>query len=143
MKKSKVINVEIDMELYDKVKSLIGYCQYNNLILKDDLPTTDNDLINDALYFYFKRIDTITGFYNIDRKALNLEEGMKIKNRFKEILINIGMKQKELSDLVGIDGATLSTIMSNKNQPSMEYFLRIWTVLGCPPIEDVFYREKS
>ena len=68
---------------------------------------------------------------------------MKVKNRFKEILQRIGMKQKELAELTGIDNATISFILTNRNQPSIEYFLRIWTVLGCPPVEDVFYRERG
>lgn len=143
MEKDIPINVNVNPKFYRKMAEIIGYSKVTKMTKDADLPTTENEVINAALYHYFKRIETINNFHNIDRKALNLEEGMKIKNSFKQILKNIGMKQKELAELVGIDEATLSTILSNKNQPSMEYFLRIWTVLGCPPIEDILYREKS
>ena len=136
------LNVNINGKLYKNLKDILGYTETVLKISNKELPTTDEEIINAALFHYFNTIDNIKSFYSIDRRALNLEEGTKIQNRFKEILKMIGMKQKELANLTGIDDATISTILSNKNQPSMEYFLRIWTVLGCPPIEDIFYREK-
>ena len=137
------LNVKINSDLYKKVREILGYT--NTLVsFKDkDLPLTDEEIINSALFYYFEKMDTVMGFHKIDKRALNLDEGTKIKNRFKDILKMIGMKQKELAELTGIDSATLSTMLANKNQPSIEYFLRIWSVLGCPPIEEVFYREKS
>ena len=143
MKETITLTVDITMKNYVAVQNLIGYCKFNNLAIKSSLPTTDGEIINAALYSYFEKLETITNYYNVDKRALNLDEGKKIKNRFKDILKMIGMKQKELAELTGIDHATISTMLANKNQPSIEYFLRIWTVLGCPPIEDVFYREKS
>ena len=137
------LNVKINCDLYKKVREILGYT--NTLVsFKDkDLPLTDEEIINSALFYYFEKMDTVMGFHKIYKRALNLDEGTKIKNRFKDILKMIGMKQKELAELTGIDSATLSTMLANKNQPSIEYFLRIWSVLGCPPIEEVFYREKS
>lgn len=143
MEKDISVSVNINPKFYKKICEIIGYSKVTKMTKDADLPTTENEVINAALFHYFKRIDTINSFHNIDRRALNLEEGTKVQNRFKEVLKMIGMKQKELAELTGIDDATISTILSNRNQPSMEYFLRIWTVLGCPPIEDVFYREKS
>ena len=137
------ITVNINKDVYERVRNAIGYNKSVSPLSKRELPVTDEEIINAALYHYFKTLDTILGFYNVDKRALNLDEGTKIKNRFKDILKMIGMKQKELAELTGIDHATISTMLANKNQPSIEYFLRIWTVLGCPPIEDVFYREKS
>ena len=137
------ISVKIQPELYKRICETIGYSKVSKMIKDKELPTTEEELINAALYYYFKRTDTILSFHNIERRALNLDEDSKVKNRFKETIKKIGMKQKELSELTGIDEATVSLILSNRNQPSMEYFLRIWTVLGCPPIEDVFYREKA
>ena len=142
MEKDINISVDINPKLYRKIVEIIGYSKVTKMTKDADLPMTEGEVVNAALYYYFKRIETINSFHNIDRRALNLEEGTKVQNRFKEIIKNIGMRQKELAELTGIDDATISTILSNKNQPSMEYFLRIWTVLGCPPVEDVFYREK-
>lgn len=143
MKEKVTLTVDITMKNYVNIKNLIGYCKYNNLIISENLPTTDEEIINAALFSYFEKIETIVRYYNVDKSALNLEEGTKIKNRIKEILKMTGMKQKELSELTGIETATLSAMLSNRNQPSIENFLRIWTVLGCPPIEEVFYREKE
>ena len=142
MKEKVTVTVDITMKNYANIQNLIGYCKINNLSVGTELPTTDEELINAALYGYFEKIDTIVSFYNIDRRAQKVGES-KVKNRFKEILKMIGMKQKELAELTGIDDATISFILSNRNQPSIEYFLRIWTVLGCPPVEDIFYRERA
>lgn len=137
------LTINVNVDLYNKIRNVIGYNQSVLPFTNKDLPTTDEEIINAALFNYFRSLDTITGYFTIERRALNLEEGNKIKNRFKDILKMIGMKNKELAQLTGIDDATISTMLANKNQPSIEYFLRIWSVLGCPPIEDVFYREKS
>lgn len=137
------LSIQINADLYTKIRDAIGYCKTRSHYKKGDFPRTDEEIVNAALYYYFEKLDTLINFYKVDNRALALGNEQKIKNRFKEILKKTGMKQKELAELTGIDEATISTMLSNKNQPSVEYFLRIWSVLGCPPIEELFYREKS
>ena len=138
-----IVKVGINPKLYRKISEIIGYSKVTKMTKDADLPTTEKEVINAALYYYFKRIDTINSFHMIEKRAQKIDEELKVKNRFKEILQRIGMKQKELAELTGIDNATVSFILTNRNQPSIEYFLRIWTVLGCPPVEDIFYRERG
>ncbi len=45
------------------------------------------------------------------------------------------------SEITKIEPSNISLIFRNKNQPSLDYFLRIWIALGCPPISDCLYRE--
>ena len=137
------LSIQINPDLYTKIRSALGYCETMSRYEKGDFPITDEDIINSALYYYFEKLDTRMSYTNVNRRALKLAKDQKVKNRFKEILKRVGMKQKELAELTGIDEATISTMLANKNQPSIDYFLRIWSVLGCPPMEEVFYREKS
>lgn len=143
MKEKVTVTVNLSMKNYVDIQNLIGFCKINNLALNTGLPTTDEELINAALFNYLDKIETIVSYYKIEKRAQKVDEELKVKNRFKEILQMVGMKQKELAELTGIDNATISFILTNRNQPSIEYFLRIWTVLGCPPVEDVFYRERG
>ena len=82
MEKDINLSVDINPKLYRKIAEIIGYSKVTTMTKDADLPTTENEVINAALYYYFKRIETINSFHNIDRKALNLEEGMKITNGF-------------------------------------------------------------
>jgi transcriptional regulator with XRE-family HTH domain len=52
-----------------------------------------------------------------------------------------GMKQVDIANLTQINKGNLSGILSNRIQPSMDYFLRIWLSLGRPSIDECFYRK--
>jgi transcriptional regulator with XRE-family HTH domain len=52
-----------------------------------------------------------------------------------------GLRGKDLSELTNIHAGNISIILSNRSQPSLDYFLRIWIALGCPPLNQCLYRE--
>jgi hypothetical protein len=57
-------------------------------------------------------------------------------------MIKRKLKQKDISEITQIEQANISYIFSNKNQPSLDYFLRLWVFFGCPPLNEVLYREE-
>jgi putative transcriptional regulator len=66
----------------------------------------------------------------------------KVKNNLKEIIKSKGLSQVELANAVGITKATISNIINNKFQTSMEMGFRIAEYLDMS-LEDIFYYEKS
>lgn len=135
------VNVNVNKELYEKIRDVIGYSKSMRIIKDKELPLTDEEVINSALFYYFHKMETILGLHTVERSKYT-NDG-KVKNRFKEIVKQVDMKQRELAVLTGIDDATISQILGNRNQPTIDNFLKMWIVLGSPPIEEVFYRERE
>ena len=141
MEEDVYLTVKVKRDLYTKVRDVIGFSKLNSTYTNKELPVTDDEIVNSALYYYFEKMDTLLGFHDIE-KSVYSGEG-KIKNRFKDISKGIDMKQKELASLSQIDDATISLILTIRNQPTIDSFLKIWVVLGMPPLEEIFYREKE
>lgn len=134
------VEIHLRQETIKRMDEIIAYSKFRKRYTKQDLPESYEDVLKASLYEYFRKIDVL---YNnvISDKKYKLKNNGNLQNRLKEIIKDEGMKQKDICDMTGIDPGSLSNILSNRNQPSMDYFLRIWVVLGCPPIEDVFYRD--
>ncbi len=72
----------------------------------------------------------------------NQEKPYAIKNRFKEIMKQKGIKAVQIHRDTGISESNLSQLLNNKNlNMTLDSFLRIWIALDCPPIADCLYRE--
>lgn len=67
----------------------------------------------------------------------------RLKNHFKNILKKKEWTQKQLANKTGIDPSNISIILTNRSQPSLDYFLRIWIALECPPINECLSREEE
>jgi DNA-binding XRE family transcriptional regulator len=74
--------------------------------------------------------------YNISRRSFNI----MVKNRLKEILSDRGIKQVWLAEKVGIDKRTLSNIISNKYNTSLDVALKIAYVLDLT-VNEIFELE--
>lgn len=73
----------------------------------------------------------------------DLGKPYRLRNRFKEIAEKKHLKGKDLSELTNIRPSNISYILANRNQPSLDYFLRIWIALGCPPLNECLYRDTN
>ncbi|MGM7720517.1 helix-turn-helix transcriptional regulator [Metabacillus sp. Hm71] len=136
------INIVLKQETLKEIDELLGY--YKTLMKYEefDLPSNYEDFIKSAINHYINRLMTIHSFV-ISEETYKLNSNSKLKNTIKEYMIGQQMKQKDIAALTGIEPGALSNILSNRNQPSMDYFLRIWIALGCPPIEELFYRDTN
>lgn len=136
------VELYIDKEMADRIKRLTEYTNTMNII-KPFKGKRNDYIIEDFIYGCVDRyLDEIETYYDISGLK-DLGEPYKLNNRIKEKLINIGWKQKDLADKTGIDKSNISMILSNRSQPSLDYFLRIWIALDCPPINELFYRKKD
>ena len=75
--------------------------------------------------------------YNNIYKLIINKKGVKMNNRLKILLIERGLRQKKVSELVGVTETTLSLWTNNKTQPSANSLMKLMSVLDCTP-EDIY-----
>ncbi len=66
---------------------------------------------------------------------------MEVKNRLKEILESRGIKQSWLADQVGMTRGTMSNLVNNRYQTSIEFAFMIADVLDMD-VKDIWYLDK-
>ena len=54
-----------------------------------------------------------------------------MNNRLKILLIEKGLRQKQVSELVGVTETTLSLWTNNKTQPSAQSLMKLMSALNC------------
>ncbi|MGG4438354.1 helix-turn-helix transcriptional regulator [Priestia megaterium] len=137
---SKEISIHLSKEVVDQINNILQLENSLNHVIKsrNHKPTYDiEDFIIGCIHKQLAHIDMIRDLEAYE----HLGETRQLKNRIKEVAESKGWNQKRLTEVTGINKGTASTIFSNNHQPSIDYFLRIWIALGCPPIEELFYRE--
>lgn len=137
------INIEFDIETLNTVHKFVNWANLDEKFEKVRRSEyTIEDFIRGAVSREIERQkihDEI--FCEIKTKGLRKPKS-KIRNNFKGIMKQLGIKQLELSELTGITESELSLALNNKRPLSFEYFMLIWTSLGCPAIEKCFYLEE-
>jgi DNA-binding Xre family transcriptional regulator len=103
----------------------------------DKKSRTVEEFVKGCVNYYLKQVKNQEELAGID----DLGKPYRLKNRFKEIMESKGLRGKDLSELTNIHAGNISIILSNRSQPSLDYFLRIWIALGCPPLNQCLYRE--
>jgi hypothetical protein len=140
MNNYKKVEIYLREDTIEKINDIKEYVNYRNKIKKQtDEKFTSEDFIIGSTYHYLNQIEFGFKISGLDEFG----ESYKLQNRFKELAEERFIDQKTMSNLTMIDPANISYIWRNRNQPSLEYFLRIWIVLGCPPIEKCLFREKA
>ncbi|WP_338472734.1 helix-turn-helix transcriptional regulator [Niallia sp. XMNu-256] len=117
------------------------------MAFKEKREETVEDTIKAAIADYLQVMEPLPAEEVNSLRSLIFQPGIEkpyaLKNRFKEIMKQIGLKAVDLHRDTDISESNLSQILNNKNQNmSLDYFLRIWFALGCPPIGECLYREN-
>jgi DNA-binding XRE family transcriptional regulator len=130
----KKFTIELSEGTIEQINVVTTYENVKNTLLKNERSNSFNieDFISGCVNYYLEQINTHT--------KLATSNG-KLQNNFKQIMEQKGLKQVDLANITKISKGNLSGILSNRIQPSVDYFLRIWFALGRPPIEECFYRK--
>lgn len=140
MENYKKVEIYLKEELFNEIEQLTDYRNARLLVRNmDKKPKQLDSFIIGCIVHYLKDIkkqDVLAGYDDLGKPY-------RLKNRLKEYLKKRGMLQKDLAAKTEIDEGNISSILNNKNQPSTDYFLRIWIALGCPALDEIFYREKE
>lgn len=139
------VKVKIKKSTYDDLNSIVYYLNSRHQLRNNEnknSPCTIEEIIKGAT---IREIDKIKTFhYNVVRKGSKKIGGKApLKNRIKDILKELNIKQLDLSEMTGIDRSNISFIVNNRNQPSADYLFRIWVALDFYPLEEMFYREEN
>jgi DNA-binding XRE family transcriptional regulator len=134
-----IVPVKLRLETYNKILKITDYENLKNEIRNNGRPTDNEiqDFVSGCIKTYIEYIENFQKIAGYD----DLGKPFRLKNRFKELMIKRKLKQKEIAEFTQIEQANISYIFSNKNQPSLDYFLRLWVFFGCPPLNEVLYRE--
>ncbi|MBX6362157.1 MAG: helix-turn-helix transcriptional regulator [Acidobacterium ailaaui] len=135
------LQIEIKKDTFNEILNLIGFENFDNKTNDKGLPSNHDitDFISGCVNTYIKQINALAEMVQFHE----LGKPYQLKNRFKEIFQNKGLKQVQISKMTGIDRSNISMILANKNQPSLDYFIRLWVAADCPPIHEVLYRENQ
>lgn len=135
------IPIYLKKETLEKIEKIIEFENSKNVIYKPHRysKNTVQDFVTGCVYTYLKKMHIHNELENVD----DLSKPTTLKNKIKDYLKELGWKQKDLADKSGMDTGNLSYILSNRNQPNLDAFLRIWIALDCPPLSKILYREEE
>lgn len=141
--KEELISVTINLKP-QTVERLEKICQYLNFRRKKDHSLEYIIKASIADYLTLMNLKTESQKANIRNLIMEAErKPYAIKNYFKEIMWQKGMKAVDLHRETDISESNLSQVLNNKNlNMSLDTFLRIWLALDCPPIGECLYREN-
>jgi antitoxin component HigA of HigAB toxin-antitoxin module len=134
------MKIEINLK-EESVKRLSEVAQYETLQRKIrgfDEVVTEEDIVKGAVYDYLNKVYN----FNKIKETNELGSPYQLKNRFKQIMDEDGLKPKDLEKLTGIPAKNLSRVLNNKSQPSLDYFVRICVALKKYDMFSVLYKEK-
>lgn len=140
MEDVKKISIYLQNETIEKIKKIVMYENLRNELLSDNLPT-DYEISDFITGCVNHQLDELDNFFEISGLD-DLGKPFRLKNHFKELLDRRGWRQKDLAEITKIQPSSISNILANETQPSLDYFIRIWIAFGCLPFQEVLYREE-
>lgn len=137
----KKITIELNDETYEQIKEITDL---ENLINRHrDKNRRDNYKIEEFIVgCIVDKIEQIKHFELANPFAENNAQPV-IKNRFKEIAKNKNIYIKDVANQLNMLPPNISKIFNNASQPRLELFIKIWIVLGCPPLHTCIYLEED
>ncbi|WCK52813.1 helix-turn-helix transcriptional regulator [Aneurinibacillus sp. Ricciae_BoGa-3] len=139
----RTFTIELTDTVAEKLELLTNFTNY---MLRDKYPepmTVEENIAGAVAYYLMMYFPHVSGETTKDvMKLFPLGTDAPLKNRIKEELEKRKVSQNAVARELNISKSTLSAILNNRNQPSLDVFLRIWTMLGCPSLDSILYRES-
>lgn len=137
----KKITIELNDETYDKIKEITDL---ENLINRhrDKNRRDDYKVEEFVVGCIVDKVEQIKHFELVNPFVENNTQPV-IKNRFKEIAKDKNIYIKDVADQLNMLSPNISKIFNNASQPRLELFIKIWIVLGCPPLHKCIYLEED
>lgn len=135
----KRIELEVTDETYDQINRLAAIVSH--LVKDNDTSLTAEDIVYASLAFYLRRFYPNLIIEQDTIKLYSLSIDAPLKNNLDVLFGELNMSLGSISKQVNLPKTTVSNILHNKNQPTMDVFLKIYPLLGFPPLNKIFYRE--
>lgn len=137
------IEIKLREETIQKIQELVDLENYLNkkFTNKNKRKYTVEDFIKGSIMINLSSFENPKSLLYLSGLHENNTE-IRYHNRFKELAQELGISQKSISEITGIHPSNLNQIFNNtmKSNPRLDTFLKIWIVLGCPPIQKCIYR---
>ena len=131
------IYIHLKKEIVKDIENIIEFTNKRDFLFnKEENHTSVENFIIGCVCYYLKQINVIDDLSGIN----DLGRPFRLENKIGELLDQKRISQKQLSDMTGIAAPNINNFVKNKNQPSLDYFLRIWITLDCPPLDWMFFR---
>jgi DNA-binding Xre family transcriptional regulator len=131
------INIHLKKEIVKDIQNILEYKHARDFLFeKETNHTSIENFIVGCVCYYLKQIKETRELSGIDE----LGKPFQLENKIGELLEQKRMSQLRLSELTGIAPSNINNFVKNKHQPSLDYFLRIWIALECPPLDWMFYK---
>ncbi|MFB4168650.1 helix-turn-helix domain-containing protein [Virgibacillus sp. JSM 102003] len=136
----KKITIELNDDTYKQISEIT---ELENLINRhrdknrNDNYTTEEFVVGCIL----DKVEQIQHFNKVNPFIKNNVQP-KVKNRFKEIAKNKNIYIKDVAEQLDMQPPNISKIFNNVSQPRLELFIKIWIVLGSPPLSQCIYLEE-
>jgi DNA-binding Xre family transcriptional regulator len=136
----KKITIFLNDQLYKEILDIVEYRNKRIIVDNEDSKATNvEEFVTGSVIQVLKWIKSEEVSAGFD----DLGKPYRLRNHFKEILKGKGWNQKMLAEKTNIDPGNISIILNNRSQASLDYFLRIWIALGCPPINECLSRVEK
>lgn len=136
----KEITIQLNDKIYEQIREIT---ELENLINRHrDKNRSDNYKTEEFVVgCILDKIEQIKHFNKVNPFIENNTQP-KIKNRFKEIAKSKNIYIKDVADQLNMQPPNISKIFNNVSQPRLELFIKIWIVLGSPPLHQCIYLEE-
>ncbi|RKQ32724.1 helix-turn-helix domain-containing protein [Oceanobacillus halophilus] len=136
----KELNIHLKDETYQQIKEIT---ELENLINRHrDKNRSDDYKIEEFIIgCVIDKLEQIKHFDNVNPFRDQKQQPI-IKNRFKEIAKQKKIFIKDIAKQLQMQPPNISKIFNNISQPRLELFIKIWMVLGCPPLHSCIYLEE-
>ncbi len=140
MKRKLKFEIELEPETVDKLLSLTSVV---NFLTKNTPEATPEDMIKAALAYYIKRFyeTPLCEHQNPDDYIDLAKAEYPLKTRIAELIAKKSITATQFGEKLGLSKGTISGIVNGKHLPTLDVFIRIYIALGCPPINEILYRD--
>ncbi|MDT0160298.1 helix-turn-helix transcriptional regulator [Bacillus sp. AG4(2022)] len=129
--------IHLRKDIVDDIRKIVEYKNLKDFLFDDeDSYVNVEEFVIGCVCYYLRQIKG-----TIDLSGISMINSNEIlQNRLHELLEQKRMTQLQLSEQTGIAPSNINNYIKNKNQPSLEHFMRIWITLGCPPLNWLLHR---
>ncbi|WP_373893614.1 helix-turn-helix domain-containing protein [Virgibacillus sp. CBA3643] len=137
----KEVTIQLNDDTYDKIKEIT---ELENLINRHRDKNRRDDYKTEEFIIgcIADKIEQIEHFDSVSPFLKNNTQPV-IKNRFKEIAKQKNIYIKDVAEQLDMKPPNVSKIFNNVSQPRLELFIKIWMVLGSPPLHQCIYLEEG
>lgn len=140
MEKYSQIKLHVKNDIIKEIEDILSYRQVRDLLSgKESSYVSVEDFMVGCVCYYLRQLKTADDLADIRE----LGKPFQLKNRIEKVLERKGWSQRDLVEKTGIPAGNINNIIKNKNQPSLDNFLKIWIALNCPPLTQMLYRDEE